>query len=327
VTIDRIDRSRLPAAGPGILDEIRAACAEVTRRASSVTIDDAALAERAAALDDQRPDVPYPDAYYRGDEESTCRFVLILESINFGSGWHPVLTKRDGSSGHMTMAAGLTDLAEAGVLWSAEELGNVDATACAAAFGQATTGEAFDLMELFAIALRDLGALLLADYDGDSRALIADADHSAERLVLILDRMPEFRDVATYGGLVVPFYKRAQLCSATLAAAFEGAGLGRFDDLDRLTMFADNLVPHVLWCDGVLRYDGELDRRIAAGELLVAGGSEEVELRAVALTAVERLVGAVGSLDAMTIDTILWDRGHEARYKARPRPRVRTTAF
>ena len=36
------------------------------------------------------------------------------------------------------------------------------------------------------------------------------------------------------------------------------AGIVRFRDLDRLTIFADNLVPHVLRCDGVLVYDPRL---------------------------------------------------------------------
>ncbi len=42
------------------------------------------------------------------------------------------------------------------------------------------------------------------------------------------------------------------------------AGVAEFGDLDRLTIFADNLVPHVLRCDGVLVYDeraGSPDRR------------------------------------------------------------------
>ncbi len=41
--------------------------------------------------------------------------------------------------------------------------------------------------------------------------------------------------------------------AADLAAAFRGQGPGRFRDLDRLTLFADNLVPHVLRREGVLR--------------------------------------------------------------------------
>ncbi len=56
------------------------------------------------------------------------------------------------------------------------------------------------------------------------------------------------------------FYKRAQITPSDLALA----GVAEFDDLDRLTIFADNLVPHVLRVDGVLRYEdcaGGADRR------------------------------------------------------------------
>ena len=67
--------------------------------------------------------------------------------------------------------------------------------------------------------------------------------------------MPFFRDTG--------FYKRAQIVPADLALA----GVAEFHDLDRLTIFADNLVPHVLRVDGVLRYDPELAARIDAGEL------------------------------------------------------------
>ena len=49
-------------------------------------------------------------------------------------------------------------------------------------------------------------------------------------------------------------------------------------------------MPHVLRVDGVLEYDPALLARIDAGELIAAGSPEEVEIRAVSLHAVERLV-------------------------------------
>ncbi len=88
----------------------------------------------------------------------------------------------------------------------------------------------------------------------------------------------------------VPLYKRAQLLTADLAIAFDGQGPGSFHDLDRLTIFADNLVPHVLRVDGLLAYDDELLARIERGELIPAGSPEEIEIRAVAVHAVERIV-------------------------------------
>jgi hypothetical protein len=110
-------------------------------------------------------------------------------------------------------------------------------------------------MELFASALADLGAFLLERYDGSFLSLdrgrrpLGGADGGHPR------QMPFFHDVSEYHGVDVPFYKRAQIASLDLSMAFGGEGPGRFDDLDRLTMFADNLVPHVLRVDGVLAYE------------------------------------------------------------------------
>ena len=60
------------------------------------------------------------------------------------------------------------------------------------------------------------------------------------------------------------FYKRAQIAANDLHLA----RVVQYEDVDRLTIFADNLVPHVLRLDGVLHYSDELaaliDERAAA---------------------------------------------------------------
>jgi hypothetical protein len=133
--------------------------------------------------------------------------------------------------------------------------------------------------------------------------------------------MPLFHDVWPYRGLEVPLFKRAQLAAGDLAlAGFE------FDDLHRLTMFADNLVPHVLRVEGVLRYEPNLLARIEGEELIPPGSEEEIEIRAVALHAVELLTEVV-PLTAMQLDMWLWNEGRLPRYKAEPRHRTRTTAY
>ena len=97
-------------------------------------------------------------------------------------------------------------------------------------------------------------------------------------------------------------------------------------DLDRLTAFADNLVPHVLRLDGVLLLDPELERQIEAGELLEHGSPAEVELRACAVHAIE-LLATTTPLSPAEIDAALWSRGAGERYKSVPRPRSRNTAY
>ena len=117
------------------------------------------------------------------------------------------------------------------------------------------------------------------------------------------------------------FYKRAQIVSSDLALA----GVAEFSDLDRLTIFADNLVPHVLRVDGVLRYEPALAARIDREELLPPG-REEREIRACALHACE-LVSERTGVAPKAIDNWLWTRGQEPRYKAVPRHRTRTVFY
>jgi hypothetical protein len=119
------------------------------------------------------------------------------------------------------------------------------------------------------------------------------------------------------------FLKRAQIAAADLARA----GAAVFDDIPRLTLFADNLVPHVLRLDGILTFAPDLVERIEAGELLEHGSPEEVEIRACAVHAVELLVAARTGSCAAEVDQLLWQRGQQPAYKASPRHRSRCTAY
>jgi hypothetical protein len=227
------------------------------------------------------------------------------------------------------MAAGLYDWFQAEGAPSAARLAKLTEADCARIFGQDLGNPAAaELMGLFAKALNDLGALLLARFGGDAARLVESAEHQAEKLVAILRVMPFFDDVAIWQGRKVPFMKRAQLTAADLGLAFEKDGWGRFDDLDRLTIFADNLVPHVLRVDGVLAYDPDLAAHIDRGDPLQAGSVEEIEIRAAAVHAVELLKRRLheaghGKITAMDLDYLLWNRGQAERYKAIPRHRAR----
>jgi hypothetical protein len=191
--------------------------------------------------------------------------------------------------------------------------------------------EVAELMSLFSRALNDLGEFLLKHFDGDPTGPIVAANRSAARLAETLIEMPLYRDVSHYVAFEVPFYKRAQLTSADLASVFKGEGYGAFADLDQLTIFADNLVPHVLRREGVLVYDSALAARIDAGELLEAGSPEEVEIRAAAVHSVECCISLMRNagvkMTARQLDSVLWMRGQLPSMKAHPRHRARTTNY
>jgi hypothetical protein len=318
-----------------VTDRIRSACAEVARRARFVRINHDAIEAYALGLPLEKAVAPAIDwsTHYRGDQAETAAFFITLDTINFGSGYFPHLKKRPGMSGYFTVASSLKDEFERNGPMSAERLASVMREQCFGIFGQDSTNTVVgELMGLFATALNDLGALLRRKYGSSFAALIESAHNSALSLIALLAEMPFFRDVQTYDGTQVPFYKRAQLTAADLSLALSGRGLGRFDDLDRLTIFADNLVPHVLRIDGVLSYDAALAARIDGEEPIEAGSTAEIEIRACAVHAVELMVEALWrqgrAITAMGLDYVLWNRGQERHYKSiKPRHRARSVYY
>ncbi len=315
-------------------DSIRRAAAEVAACARHVRVATDHVAEYAASLpiDEARAPSLDPAHHFLGDEADTVAFVLTLDTINFGSGYFPHLAKLPGLSGYFTVATRLTERYKVSGPLSATELAAITPAACAQLFHQPGADPVIqELMALFARALNDLGTLLLRRFDGDPSALVASCAGRASRLLETLSGMPFYRDVASYRGLEVPFFKRAQLTAADLALALGGQGLGRFEDLAELTIFADNLVPHVLRLDGVLEAEPDLVARIEAGELLAASSEEEVELRAGAVHAVELIRSELRrrghDVTSVELDYLLWNRGQLPEYKARPRHRARSVFY
>ena len=304
---------------------MRAACAWVADRARHVQIDGAAIAVYARELESAPVETttgPDPAAGLAdADREARATFAISLNAINFGSGWWPTIRKRAGHSGFLTIAAGVAERFRDGGAWTAAELAGIDSGELAAVLGQ---DPGHPLMAQYAASLGDVGAHLLAEHDGSFKRLVDAAAGSAPALADRLARWSAFADTSTYEGRSVPFFKRAQLTAADV----DRAGVARLTGLDRLTAFADNLVPHVLRVDGVLQLDPELREEIEAERLLEHGSAAEVELRACAVHAVELLATATDShLSPAALDELLWNRGRGARYKALPRPRCRTTAY
>lgn len=304
-----------------VAEKVRSACAWVAGRARFVRIEEQALPAYAAALPhavEASPPDPATDLI-EAEGEARAAFVLCLDAINFGSGWWPTIRKRPGRSGYFTIAAGLTERFRESGPWPAAELASIDVGEVATVLGQDPD---HPLIPDFAAVLRDVGEHVERDHGGRFGAVVEAAHGSTPALADLLAGWRAFADVSTYEGRSVPFFKRAQIAAADVARA----GLAELRDLDRLTAFADNLVPQVLRLDGVLWLDPEFERRIEAGDLLEHGSPEEVELRACAVHAVELLATAT-LLPPAEIDGVLWNRGGAERYKSTPRPRSRNTAY
>jgi hypothetical protein len=309
-----------PEERSSVPDRVRAAAAWVAARANSVEIDYEAIPAYAAGLPRGAGNaVPAPDLV-GADAESKAAFAICLNAINFGSGWWPTIRKRPGLSGYLTIAAGVTELFGSRGPWSVDELTAMDAETIAAVVGQDPD---HPLMAQFAASLRNVGTHLLVDHGGSFEAVVEAAGGSAVALADLIARWDAFADTSLYEGMLIPFYKRAQLAAADL----DRSGAAGLDHLDQLTAFADNLIPQVLRVDGVLRLDPSLTARIEEGDLLDHGSPEEVELRACSVHAVELLSGAAPELSPVDVDAALWLRGGGPRYKVLPRPRCRNTAY
>jgi hypothetical protein len=274
------------------------------------------------------------------DPEIALPYTIVLDTINFGSGYFPHLKKPPGLSGYFTVALKLKEHFAAHGPPTASDLRAFTPADMGAIFGQDMSTPAGELMALFSTALNQLGQLLEERFGGSFRALVDAGEGSAEKMAEILVQVPFFDDFRMYDGRKVRehvgrlkaqiyFCKRAQILPWDVHLALRDKS--PFGDVDKLTIFADNLVPHVLFVDGVLKYTAELRQRIDNDELIEVGCEEEVEMRAAALTAVEKLREVIrargGALTSTDIDCWLWNRGHEGRYKEVKRHRTRTVHY
>ena len=308
-----------------VLDDLRAACATIAARSSSVRIEHARLAPYARALAPalaaQVAAPPDPEAeLLPGDREARVGFGLCLDAFNIGSGWFATLRKRPGRSGYFAVAMGLRErFAREGAM-AAETLSGIEAREVATMLDQDPD---HPLMALFAGVLRDVGHHVSSEHEGSFAAVV---DAATERAVALVERLAAwdaFADTSSFQELRVPFLKRAQITAADL----HRSGVAAFIDLAALTVFADNLVPHVLHVDGVLSYGPALRDRIDRGDRLEHGSPDEVAIRACALHAVELLAAELAGTRACDLDLTLWNRGQGERYRAASRHRTRCTAY
>ena len=318
--------------------EIRQTVQRVAEKSRLVRISMEAVAAFAEQLSSQKFRIPAWDSdhHFGGRDEETVAYLLVLDTLNFcfwpPPGKSPWEIGYQGKtfSGYYALALSLKraleedlPLTDAGYLagMSLSELQRI----------LAGRGE-LQLMDRRLENVRELGRVLLESFQGKSHELVASARQSAVALVKILSRfLSSFRDVGTYRGEEVFFYKRAQLLAADLHGALEGKSWGEFHDVGELTAFADYKLPQVLRQLGVLEYSMELADKVDRMKFLLAGGPEEVEIRANTVWAVElirrELKGRGKNLTAPEIDWTLWTMGQSDEFRAKPYHRTVTTFY
>lgn len=198
---------------------------------------------------------------------------------------------------------------------------------------QVEKDQVIPLVDERARLLREIGRSLEVEFEGRAANLVRAAKNSAAALVaLVTAHFPGFRDHTVHNGKQVFLYKRAQIFVGDLWGAYEGKGLGFFEDIDRLTCFADYRIPQLLMATGIFKYTEELKAKILNKEELMPGSDEEVQIRAATVQAVEAMRVEIERVSgkkthAVQVDWLLWERGEEILASLPPHHRVLTIFY
>jgi hypothetical protein len=180
--------------------------------------------------------------------------------------------------------------------------------------------------------LNEVGQTLKEKYNGSFSNLFQVCGNDSTKLMtLVVSKFPSFVDEETYEGVLVPFYKRAQLNSKMISDTQVSFGERPLENLDKLTAFADYKIPQLLWSFGILEYDSDLASKIDELVIINKGSADEVEIRIATILAVEKmrqqLLGRFSWITSSHIDSMLWNKSQNKELKVKPYHRTYTTAY
>lgn len=139
-----------------------------------------------------------------------------------------------------------------------------------------------------------------------------------ERLV---KEFPRFNDVSQFEGSTIKFYKLPQLGVWFVYAGLSKTGAFRLDDIDKMTAFADYIVPVALRLMGMTSYSPELEHAINSYQMIPRDSQWEIEIRAHCIYATALLREEVNQLRAKDqqiiipqIDARLWTHYHTTNW-------------
>jgi Potential Queuosine, Q, salvage protein family len=149
--------------------------------------------------------------------------------------------------------------------------------------------------------LHDVGKVLVEKYDGRfhnfvhacSPRLYDNGNGLIERMV---KKFPRFNDVSLYDGHEIKIYKLAQLGVWMLYSTLHKSGKFRLDDPEKMTAFADYIVPVALRLLGITSYSNELEHAINSYQLIPRDSRQEIEIRAHCLYATALLTEEINKL-------------------------------
>lgn len=332
--------------------------ARVAQIARHVKINHGAIKRAADVLVSKRIEPPawnYEYHFFDGTAR-TVNYLFLLDTLNFCFWGKPKWTieyKGKTLDGYWALAASLKRAADEDPrVLGADFLANISPDELANILRG--KGE----IPLFAKRwrnVRELGTVLRDQWDGSAARLVESAQGDAARLARsIAESFSSFNDIAVYRlpdtkKTIVPpprvsasppppislapvhFFKRAQILVTDLWGSFGGKQWGEFRNIDVLTAFADYKLPQILRAWDILKYSPPLARKVDSQIELASGSTEDVEIRAATLWAVEFLRASLAARErefmSIQVDWILWEAS-QGRFKGiKPYHRVRTVFY
>jgi hypothetical protein len=171
-----------------------------------------------------------------------------------------------------------------------------------------------------------VGAVLAAKYQGRYHNFIHSCaprlyDHGNGLVERLAAEFPRYNDVSQYDGYEIKFYKLTQLGYWQIYSGFGLHGAFRLEDPQKMTAFADYIVPVALRLMGMTSYSPELEHEINTYQLIPRDSHREIEIRAHCLYATALLADEINKrrpperqVIIPQIDARLWTHFHTTEW-------------
>ncbi len=314
--------------GHSILDTLP----PVIRQARDVRLHDSRLEDVASWM--AYEELPFPDFHFpidpRWSDHESANFILLTAALNFAftdfsSG--KIFAVREGAKQLYDSDAMIFCLARAiaeGIpLLQSDYLSRLTNSRLSQVF---SGNMPVPLLQERAAILRRIGSVLSQHYQGSFLSFLREGrprlyDNQRGLLDRLTTAFASFEDEASYRGHRIRFRKRAQLLMWQFHTHFRNGGLFRLEDPEKLTAFADYILPAALRVLGIISYSSRLEESIQQRRLLEKGGGQEVEIRAFTLWACHLLTRAINqhrpsdrAIVTAELDSRLWTHYHAGHW-------------
>jgi len=158
--------------------------------------------------------------------------------------------------------------------------------------------------------LHQVGKVLAQKYGGRFHNFVKSCspklyDHGNGLIDRLVAEFPRFNDISLVDGREIKFYKLAQLGVWMLYATLHRSGKFRLDDPQKMTAFADYIVPVALRLHGITSHSERLEKAINAHQLIPRDFRWEIEIRAHCIYATALLTEEINKLRPADLQVII----------------------